>query len=88
MIKTISKFDRENFVEWTRSLNGTLQIAWPFLSKTIYGLERPEPILRGSRERKGNTSDFNDNDSNPSDVSGHDSGSLNEKPQNSDDLKA
>ena len=33
MIKRISKFDGENFVEWTRSLNDILQIAWYFLSK-------------------------------------------------------
>ena len=60
----------------------TLHIAWPFLSKIISGLERPQPILRrGSRGgKKGNTSDFDDNGSNPSDVSGHDLGSLNEEP--------
>ena len=54
----------------------------------INGLDRPEPILSGSREGEGNISDFDDNDSNPTDVSGHDSGSLNEEPQNSDDIKA
>ena len=29
-----------------------LQIAWPPLSKIIYGLERPELILRGSKKKK------------------------------------
>ena len=49
IIKTISKFEGENFIEWTKSLNDILQITWPFLSKIISGLERPETILRGSR---------------------------------------
>ena len=77
IIKTIPKFDGENFIKWTRSLNDILQIVWPFLSKIIYGLERPKPILSGSREGEEDTSDLDDNDSNPSDVSGHSSGSLN-----------
>ena len=42
---------------------------------------------QSSREEE-NTCDFDDNNSNPSDVSGHYSGSLNEEPQNSDDIKA
>ena len=88
MIEIIPKFDGENVVEWTRSLNDILQIAWPFLSKMIYELKRPEPILSGSREGKGNTSDLSDNGSNSSIVSGHDSGSLNEGPHNSDDTQA
>ena len=76
-IEIIPVFDGEIYVEWTRSLNDIiLQIAWPFLSKIIHGRERPEPILSGSRE-EGNTSDLDDNDSNPGDVSGHGSGSLN-----------
>ena len=87
MIKIISKFDGENFVERTRPLNDILQKAWSFLSKMINGLERPEPILSGSREEEVNTSDLYDNDCNPSDVSGHDSGSINEESQNSDDVK-
>ena len=86
MIKIISKFDGENFVERTRPLNDILQKAWSFLSKMINGLERPEPILSGSREKEVNTSDLYDNDCNPSDVSGHDSGSINEESQNSDDV--
>ena len=49
MIEINPKFDGENFVEWIRSFNFILQIAWPFLSKIIYGLERPEPILSGNR---------------------------------------
>ena len=88
IIKMIPRFDGENFIELTRSLNDMLAIVWPFLSKIIYRLERLEPILSGSREGEGNTSDVDDNDSNSSNVSGHDSGSLNEEPQNSDDIKA
>ena len=88
IIKTIPKFDGENFFECTRSLIEILHIAWPFLSKIIYRLERPEPILSGSREGEGNTSDLDYNDSNPSGASVHDSGSLNEEPQNSDDIEA
>ena len=81
MIKTIPKFDGENFVEWTRSFNGILQLSWHFLSKIVSGFERQEPILlRGNRERE-DTGAFDDNDSIPRGVSGHDSGSLNEKPQ-------
>ena len=38
IIKMVPKFDGENFIEWTRSLNDILHIAWPFLSKTINGL--------------------------------------------------
>ena len=48
----------------------------------------PEPILSGSREGEGKITDLNDRDSNPSDVSSHDSGSLNEELQNNDDIKA
>ena len=80
IIKAIPKFDGENFIEWTRSLNGTLKITWPFRSNILYGLERQEPVLSGSREGEGNISVLNDKDSNSSDVSGHDSGSLNEEP--------
>ena len=79
MIKMMPKFDVEIFVEWTRSLNSIMQIACLFLNKMISKFKRPEPILRGSREGKGNISDFDDNDSNVSDVSGHDPGSLNKK---------
>ena len=88
MIKRISKFDGENFVEWTRSLNDILQIAWYFLSKIEPRLERSEPIFIGNREGERNTSDLYDNSSSSSDVSGHGSGKLNEEPQNSDDIKA
>ena len=61
IITTIPKFDGENFIEWTRLLNDILHIFWPFLRKIIYGLERPEPILSGSRKGEGNTSDLYDN---------------------------
>ena len=88
MIKSIPKFDALRFVEWTRSYNGVLQIPWPFLSKIISGLERREPIPRGSRKGEKNSSDFDDKDSNPSNVRGHNSGSLNEEPHNGDDIKA
>ena len=63
MTKIISKFDGNNFLEWTISLNDILQIAWSFLGKIIYGLERSVPILHGSREGEGNPSDLDDNDS-------------------------
>ena len=88
IIKTIPKFDGENFVELTRSLNDMLQIAWSFLSNIIYGLQITQPILSEGREGKENTCDFDDNDSNPSDVSGQDAGNLNEELQNNDDIKA
>ena len=61
MIKSIPKFDGVNFHEWTRSSNDMLQISWPFLCNIIPGLERLEPIPRGSREVE-KTTDF-DNDS-------------------------
>ena len=49
MIKTIPKFDGENFVELARSLSNILHITWLFLSKIIFGFERPESILKESR---------------------------------------
>ena len=76
MFETVPGFDRENFVEWTRSFRDTLQLSWPFLSKIISEFERPEPILRGNRG-EDNTSDYDTDDSNPSDASGLDLGSLN-----------
>ena len=33
-----------------RSFNDILQISWPFLSKIVYGLEKPEPIPRNREE--------------------------------------
>ena len=69
MIKMIPKFDGENFIEGTRPLSDIPQIAWPFVSNIIYGIKEPELILIGSREGEGNTSDLDDNDSNPRDVS-------------------
>ena len=63
------------------SFNHIPQIYWHSLSKIIAGLERPELISKGSRGESEHTSDFDDNDSNPSDVSGHGSGSLNEESQ-------
>ena len=58
------------------------------MSKIIYGFEIPESTLRGSRKGEGNASDFDDNDYNSTDGSGHDSDSLNEDPRNGDDIKA
>ena len=55
IIKTIPKLVGENFIEWIRSLNGILHIAWPFSRKVINGLERPGPILSGSKEGEINT---------------------------------
>ena len=74
MIKMIPKFDGENFVEWTRSFSYVLQISWHFLIKIIYGLKRPEPINRGSREGEESICAFDCNDYNPSEVSANISG--------------
>ena len=88
MIKMIPTFDRRNYVEWTRSFNDILQIPWPFLSKIVFGFERPEPVPRENREGEDNARNFDDNDSNPSEVSTHESRSSDEAPTNSDDIKA
>ena len=89
MIKMIPTFDGRNYVEWTRSFNDILQIAWPFLSKIMSGLERPEPIPREDRGREENTSDFDINGSNSSDeVSVDVSHNSDEEPNNSDDIEA
>ena len=76
------------FVEWAKLSNDILQITCLFLSKIISGLERPEPIPSENREGEENTSDFNDNDSNPSGVSADRSRNLDDEPSNSDDIKA
>ena len=88
IIKRIPKFEGENFVERTRSLNSILQVARPFLSNIISGLEIPSPILRESREGKLSTSDDDNDSSSSDDVIGYDSGNLNERPQDSDGIKA
>ena len=49
MIKSIPKFDGKDFIEWTRLFNDMLQLSSTFLSKLMYGLERPIPGI-GSRE--------------------------------------
>ena len=64
----------------------TLQIACPF--KITSEFERTEPIPRENKDREENTCDFDDNDSNPSEVSAHESRDSNEEPNNSDDMKA
>ena len=71
VIKTISKSDRNNFVELTKLFNDILQISSPSPSKIASGLERPEIIPRESREGEENTSDFDDNDSYPSEISAY-----------------
>ena len=90
MIKIMSTFDGRNYVEWTRSFNDILQITWPFLSKIVCGLERPEPILRENRRREGeeNASDIDDSDSNSSDVSAGGSRNSDEEPSSSDGIEA
>ena len=88
MIKMIPTFDGRNYVEWTRSFNDILQIAWPFLSKIMSGLERPEPIPREDREGEENASDFDINGSNSSEVSADGSRNSDEEPNNSDDIEA
>ena len=44
VINLIPKFDGTDYVEWSRSFNDILQICWPFLSKIVSELEKPEPI--------------------------------------------
>ena len=61
-IKTIPTFDKENFVESTRSLDDIPHIAWPLLSKTISGLDIPEPIPRENKEGEESTSGLDDSD--------------------------
>ena len=39
-------------MEWSRSSNDILQIYWPFLSKIVSGLDKPEPIPRCREERE------------------------------------
>ena len=56
MIKMIPTLDGRNYAEWTRSFDDILQITWPFLSKIVSELRRPEPIPRESREGEGNAS--------------------------------
>ena len=68
--------------------NDILQITCLFLRKIASGLKRPEPIPKENREGEENTSDFNDNDSNPSEVSADGSRNLDDEPSNSDDIKA
>ena len=69
IIKTIPKFGGENFAEWTRYFNDILGLSRTFRSKMISRFERPELILRGSRKREENTCDYDNNGSNPNDVS-------------------
>ena len=80
MIKMILTFDGRNYVEWTRSFNDILQMTWPFLSKIVPGLERPEQILREGREGEENAGDIDDNVANLSEVSAVESRNLDEEP--------
>ena len=50
MINSIPKFDDTDYVEWSRSFNDILQTSWPFLSKIVSVLEKPEPILKVGRK--------------------------------------
>ena len=86
MIKMIPTFDGRNYVEWTKSFNGILQITWPFLSKNVS--ERPNLIPRENREGEEKASDIDDKDSNPSEVSTDGSRSSDEGPSSSDDIEA
>ena len=88
MMKMIPTFDGRNYVEWTRLFNNILQITWPFVSKIVYGLERPEPIPRENIGGEENASDIDGNDSNPGEVSAVGSRNSNEEPSNSDDIDA
>ena len=73
MIKLISKFD---FVKCSRSFNDILQMYWPFLSKIVFELEKPEPILRSREE-------------DPNEGSDHHTSYINERePSIVDDMKA
>ena len=57
MINPILKFDGPDYVEWLRSFNDILKISWPFLSKIVPRLEKPEPILRSREEDPNDNSD-------------------------------
>ena len=80
MIKTIPKFDGSNIVQWTRSFNDILQMTWPYLSKIVSRLDKPESIPRENKEEEKSTSDFNDSDSNPSKISAHGSPNSDKEP--------
>ena len=89
MIKMIPTVDGRNYAELTRSSNDILQTTWPSLSKIIAsGLERLEPILRENKEGEENTRDFDENDSNLSEVSANGSRNSDEEPSNSDGIEA
>ena len=77
MINSISKFNGTDYGEWSRSFNDILQISWPFLSKIVSGLKKPEPILR-SRQEAPNEGSSDD-----------DTGCVDERePSNVHDIKA
>ena len=57
MISSIPTFDGTSYVEWSRSFNDILQIFWPFLSKIVSGLKKPEPLLRRRKEDPNEGSD-------------------------------
>ena len=76
MTNSIPKFDGIDYVEWSRSFNGILQIPWSFLSKIVSGLEKPKPI---SRSREENTIEGSDDET----------GCIDEhEPSNDDDINA
>ena len=89
MIKMIPTFEGRNCLEWTRSFNDILQTTWPFLSKIVSGLKRPEPISRENIGGEETARDIDDNDySNPSEVSAVGSPNSDEQPSNSDNIEA
>ena len=55
-------------------------MTWPFLSKIIFQLERPEPVPRDNRGGGESTSDFDDKDSNPNEVNADGSCNLDGEP--------
>ena len=62
-------------MEWSSPFNEILQISWPFLSKIVSGLEKPEPILRSREE-------------DPSEGRDDNTGYIDERePSNVDDIK-
>ena len=44
-------------MEWSRPFNDILQISWPFLSKIVSMLKKPQPILRSREEYPNDGSD-------------------------------
>ena len=43
MIRTIPKFDGQNYAEWTRKFLDVTSLAWACIYSIATGLERPQP---------------------------------------------